>query len=128
MYKLIAVTAFIFLSVSIQAQESQKDSLNLALKKTVTDTGRIHVLIKLADLYSNYPNNEGIKTSLDSADIYLRQASKLNKEQYGVYFKNRINVLSARVYCELNQATDPSTLFLPIITACKKNGDKLNEM
>jgi hypothetical protein len=126
MHRSIITTVFVFMGFAVQAQEiSVTDSLNLALNKAVTDTSRIHTLIEFADYYST---GAVTKTDLDSASLYLRQAAKLNKEQYGMYFKHRINIFSRRIYCELTPGSDLPSLFLPLIAECKKTGDKLNEM
>jgi two-component sensor histidine kinase len=126
MYKSIITTVLIFMGLAAQAQnEHDKDSLRRALNKAVTDTGRVNTLLNLAYIYSS---NTYIKTSLDTADLYLRQAQKLYKKQYGVAIQHEISLQFAMINCERNPDRDLSSQFLPILADCKKTGDKFNEM
>jgi len=126
MKRLIALLMFIFMTGSLMAQATSSEStkLLLQLSKSKPDSNQILTLIKLVDYYAyatDVPNN------LDSADFYLAQALKLNKDCRVTKFQNNINILSADIFCTRKHGKDARTIFIPVINACKKSGDKQNE-
>jgi two-component sensor histidine kinase len=119
---------FIFMTFSFHAQISDDaDSLLFlknSLKKEAKDTSRIRTLILINDYYLDRHAEEG---SLDSADLYLKRAAKLNDHYHIEEFKNSIDMYTANLYCFRNPTFDAKRLFLPMINRFKERGDKIDE-
>jgi len=128
MKRLLFTPAMFFLLISAYGQEISRhhaDSLLQSLNKGRADTARINALLKLAEF--NILKSEEYKKELDSAEFYLAQAQKLNEHYHITKFQNNINILSADILCTRNHGKDARTIFIPVIYACKKSGDKQNE-
>jgi two-component sensor histidine kinase len=122
MFRSIFAIALYFLYLVAPAQNRQTiDSLQKVLQKRITDTGRIHTLILLADDYATLEAN-------DSAKIYIDLARKLNSKYQVIEFKHLIDVITLVTYCSQNPQQDYTAQFLPILADCRRTGDKNGQL
>jgi tetratricopeptide (TPR) repeat protein len=125
MYKPIATLVFIFIVTAAAAQNRRLvDSLNQVIKEVKTDTGRIRPLIALAEYYID---QSGAGNRLDSADLFMKQAARLNKRYKVAEFQNHMDILSVDEHFQQHPGSDAKAAFLPLIANCSKTGDKKNE-
>jgi len=67
------------------------------------------------------------KGKLDSADLIIDEARRLNDKRPVQELDNQIKIHAARFYCARYPNADPKPLFLPVVDLCKKTGDKDEE-
>ncbi len=118
------VFVFLFFSTIIsfaQIKNLTWDELINSLKNPEQDIRNLETIIAIAKTYSQ-------KSELDSANLYLHQARRLNQRLKNQYCQNTINVIAARIKSAKNPELDVRTLYLPTINYCKTTGDAKNEM
>ncbi len=109
---------FCFAQVSGMRTEA---SLFAALKACRSDTGRVRVLLELADDYYFRPQS---KDQEDSALVFLRQARVLDKPYHNTVLEDHMDILQVRMDTGQN---DARAVYLPLIKRCQGNGDRENE-
>jgi two-component sensor histidine kinase len=127
MFKPIIVVALIFFVLPIRAQDRRYlDSLHKALRTATADTSRLHTYTSLASysLGFAYVN----KNYVDSVDIFIREAQRVNTKCKLDDYKNYIDVFLSIVYCFRNRSTDASIVFAPCIAYARRAGYKQNEL
>ncbi|MES1221530.1 MAG: histidine kinase dimerization/phosphoacceptor domain -containing protein [Bacteroidota bacterium] len=120
-YTWVALFVLVQLYGKSQAKRVDAGKLLVKLSQSKPDTGRVRVLLQLSTYYFD---QLAVINRMDSAEFYLKEAEKLNKNFRVTEFQNSIQFLYAKRYCIEHPTGDPKLILLPVIESCKKTGDK----
>lgn len=102
MARLSVVLFFLLCSCSLQAQQSEADSLFTALRKAKTDTAKVDILYNLSHLYQNYKPDSALVFAQEAYFLSLRhdylKGESWSLNQMAVAFSNLGNAPKALEY------------------------------
>lgn len=108
-----------------QIDPSDTKQLMSEYVKSQPDTNRIKLLLRIAECFFYKLR---IEDRMDSVELYLSKAQKLNNQLRIATYQNTINFMNAKRHSILNPYDDPQVVFMPVINQCRKTADKKTEM
>lgn len=132
--KRIFITVMLLLIISmVQGQDrdpyntlpQQVREIKVKIQKSKQDTGRIRLQYQLANYYIFKPGMD--KANLDSALIYLDDATVLNKHLHAKDWEAEINKLLGNYYLKKGNLERSKQSFMAAIDYYVKTGDHLKE-
>src|SRR6201992_1004214 len=91
------------------------------LKKTNADSVRVKILVKLGSYYLYKPGE--IKSDLDSADLFLDQATELSTKLRLFKIQNQVSFIKADVLFERGETSKARIAYLAAIDNYTRSGD-----